>query len=287
MGGMMSFPDYPSEVWCERCFKTNKSCFYCSRPAAANELLRLDGTNVACKRCRNSAVSGQEEYEKLVDEIHPQIESILGRKFTRLPIRLVTPSEMTALAGSLKGTMLDPKADPYASKEVGDESEKPASGKGVAFLTPIEPPAMQVGGNERKSGHNLGLYIQSTGKREIALLDNLPSDVAWETISHELTHAWQNEHFPGNNDFFMVEGFAQLIARKICLRNYRSTRLNSIAERDDPYGHAYRVMHLFESEQGLEGIIKAFEARQLPPEFRTNSTTPFKEKEFIGTITIN
>ncbi|MGF1571500.1 MAG: hypothetical protein ACFCU1_00340 [Sumerlaeia bacterium] len=272
---MFRFPEDPSQAWCGSCYEKNPQCLFCNKPTSAEVLLQLDANNVSCKECRTTAVQGLQEYEELIDVIHPQVEQILGRTFKRIPVRLVTPSEMNVLMSTLQGSMPDPNIP---------EKSPANAGKGGSFLDPIEPQATKRVG---QFAHGLGLFIQRGNTREIVLLNNLPADMAWETISHELTHAWQNEHYPGNMDFYLVEGFAQVIARKICMRNYRSTRLNSIAEREDSYGHAYRVVHLLETEQGLPGILKALEERKLPPEFRTNSSQPYKEKDFVGTITIN
>jgi hypothetical protein len=256
-------------IWCAACFESTSKCYFCAKPAGEGST-PLDMHSTSCKSCSMFAIKGKAAYEKIIDEIHPQIEAQLGRTFKPIPLQVVTPEQMVALGHRLPTTT--------RKEETVAAAQKPA------FLEPINPPAIK----REAQGNNMGFYYNFNGERGIVLLDNLPEDKAWETISHELTHAWQDEHFPGNRDFYLVEGFAQFIARRICMQNYKSTRLDAIAERADDYGHAYRVVRLFHDEQGMEAVFKALEAREMPEAFRTNVSVPFTEEtEFRGTIVIH
>lgn len=227
--------------WCASCMNGNSKCFFCQKPYQTAGKVLEPGVGI-CTECSADSFNGIEIYEHLARTIHPQMEALLGKKFKPIAVRIVTPTEMNRIAARFQAKSTD------------------------TFLDPISASANPKPSNRRS---NLGLFTVENGKREIVVLNNLPDDMAWEVMSHEMAHAWQSEHYPNIPDFYLTEGFAQLVAQKICYQNFRRQNLRVLYYRDDAYGHAYRVVQMLEDREGFGAVMQSLENRQLPEGYRT------------------
>jgi hypothetical protein len=91
--------------------------------------------------------------------------------------------------------------------------------------------------------NELGLYKEDANERTIYILTSLPRAQFYETVAHELTHAWQAENTPKLTRDEIREGMAQWIAAEVL--KYKGhgfeRKLAHLEERDDyPYGTGYR-----------------------------------------------
>jgi len=224
-------------------------CHFCQEPHDEVGMILEEGKS-SCPKCAENSVVGSYAYDQLAAKIHPQIESMLGKEFEIITIRAVTPSQMAAY---MQGFI--------------NEAEGLAGNEG--YLDPIHAPAIT-----NDTVPNLGVFTRSGNKREILVINGLPEELAWEVLSHEMTHAWQDEHYPDVRDFYLVEGFAQLVAQKICYANYQRQRLNLLYYRGDDYGHAYRVIQTLEDREGFDAVMNSVRRGALPEDYQT---TPPKE----------
>ena len=91
--------------------------------------------------------------------------------------------------------------------------------------------------------NELGLYKENANERTIYILTSLPKAQFYETVAHELTHAWQAENTPRLKRDEIREGMAQWVAAKVLeYKGYGYKRkLAHLEERTDyPYGTGYK-----------------------------------------------
>ena len=90
--------------------------------------------------------------------------------------------------------------------------------------------------------NELGLYKEDANERTIYILTSLPRAQFYETVAHELTHAWQAENTPKLKRDEIREGMAQWVAAEVLKYKGRGfeRKLVHLEERDDnPYGTGY------------------------------------------------
>ncbi len=225
--------EYHKGQWCGFCFERSEKCSFCSRPMKTAAAHVLDGRQL-CADCYHSSISGTEAVNSIAHQIAPLYEEILGLPVTLPPIRVVLMEELTAVRNSL----------PTA------EGKSPTRRLGKPSPSPVLK--------------ELGLFSAQGRKKQILILDTQPEDIMWETIAHELAHAWQFEHFPHCTDPVLVEGFAQWMAEKICYRTHHRTGLQNLHNRDDEYGHAYRTVSNIEILKGERAVIEALSTNSVP-----------------------
>ncbi len=186
-----------------------------------------------CRNCAERALFGSETFVVISRQIRPFLENLLSR-----PLEM--PSVEAVTLGQLKQAMA------LASE---DESH--------GFLSPIVP----------EVAHELGLFIASGSSRRVLILDGLPTDSAWETIAHELAHAWQFQHYPQATDPLIVEGFAQWVAAEICRQTDKRSGLERLYRRGDDYGFGLRLIDRVEAELGRGAVLKVLNDNAFPPGF--------------------
>lgn len=220
-------------AWCGACFHRYEKCHFCGRPMDTISANLPEGRKI-CRTCFATGLRGETRARAIAATITPTLEGILGRGLPPVPIRIVDANELSATFAS--GHKLD-GAEENSSIEDGHLTE-------------------------------LGLFYNGGKKREILLLDFLPEDMAWETLAHEMAHAWQAEYYPGCEDWTVVEGFAQWVADKVCDQHGRRSGLQKLRERRDGYGRAYRIMAAIEARDGVAGVLETMRLGRIPGEFR-------------------
>lgn len=219
--------------WCAGCFHTHEKCHFCGRPMDATGAHLPDGRQV-CRACFSTSVEGQARVRQIAGKIRPLMQQILGKPLTPVPVRVVDTHELQRVYRG--GTRPD-----------------------GATNTSTAPQSVVS---------ELGVFRIEGGVREILILDALPEDMAWETIAHEMAHAWQAEHYPDCTEFDLVEGFAQWVAEKVCDHMGRRSGLEKLRHRQDAYGRAYRIVAAIEQNHGVGGIHRALRQNRIPAEFR-------------------
>lgn len=219
-------------TWCSPCFEGKSKCYYCQRPM--NEPARTaHAGHGMCGECAGHAVAGAEAFNQIARVVVPQMKELLVRDFQPPPIEPVS-------LGIMKKSLAEAKAGP--------------DGDVTSFLKPIVPPV----------AHELGLFLAAGDLRKILVLDSLPEDSAWETVTHELAHSWQYEHYPEATDPLIVEGFAQWVADKICWKNFKRSGLERLYNRQDDYGLGLRLMTKVETEFGRDAVFRTLKENRFP-----------------------
>ncbi|MCB2153724.1 hypothetical protein KQI84_02465 [bacterium] len=213
--------------WCADCFEHKLHCSTCGRPMDEPAASLFDGRHV-CRECYKTSVTGTEKLEEIRDELVPEFRKLFGRPVHPPPIRAVAASE-------LRGAMVE----------------------GEIYLPEDEEGKVPI-------VREMGLFRVRDGVQEILILDTMPEDMAWETVAHELAHAWHYQQHPMSRDPVIVEGFAQWTAEQLCYKTYHRTTLDRLRNREDFYGLAFRTMQQVELKDGTRGVLKALEENELP-----------------------
>lgn len=182
-----------------------------------------------CAGCEATAVHGIGQVMAIVRVAAPAIEELMGRPFVVPPVSVV---DMDGLD--------------RAVREAGIGSQ--GAGTGI---------------------RELGLFRARGRRQDILILDGLPEDLAWETVAHELAHAWQHQHYPRMRDPLLVEGFAQWVAEAVCHRFHRRSGLQKLRQRPDLYGQGFRLFQALEVAGGLDMVLEALAKDRVPDSFRT------------------
>ncbi len=100
-------------------------------------------------------------------------------------------------------------------------------------------------------GAEIGLYRYTSSGHEIYIMEDQEKDAAMGTLIHEMTHAWQTECCPRNQETTVKEGFACWVQYK-CLDKIGAYILaNSIKQQADPiYGVGFKKMLEWEDKVG-------------------------------------
>ena len=111
----------------------------------------------------------------------------------------------------------------------------------------------------------LGSFEAGEESHRLTLLRGITRAQTIQVLSHEWTHAWQEEHCPRGQDLLVREGFAQWVTGKVLEEIGLTKEFETLRTREDFYGEAYRWAAAFERESGQEGLIefvKETEARE-------------------------
>lgn len=100
-------------------------------------------------------------------------------------------------------------------------------------------------------GAEIGLYRYGNSGHEIYIMSDQEKDSALATLIHEMTHAWQTEACPRNQDIVVKEGFARWIEYKSLDKIGAYVLANSIKQHADPvYGVGFKKMLEWEDKVG-------------------------------------
>jgi len=114
-------------------------------------------------------------------------------------------------------------------------------------------------------GAEIGLYHFAGNCHDIFIMTDMSRDSVTGTVAHEMTHAWQTDFCPADQDLVLKEGFANWIAYKIMQKIGAFTYAQNILEHADPvYGVGFKKMLEWEDALGERGLVeKVKKARSL------------------------
>lgn len=101
---------------------------------------------------------------------------------------------------------------------------------------------LQAGG----AGAELGRFTDAAAGGRIQIRRHLPSDLAYETLAHELGHAWVAAHGRGGMPLLEEEGFCQWVSAKLLTARGMHRRRALLEARDDAFGRAYQAWRALE-----------------------------------------
>jgi len=223
--------EFREGAWCARCYEGSPKCDLCREPMSQRHASLPDGRHI-CQSCSADTVRGTENFLRIYREVRPTIVEFLARDFTDVPIRAADLNQIEQVLAEAR-----------------------------AYGASVPPRRMQ--GDRRVN--ELGLFRIFRGEPLILILDAIPVDLAYETVAHEMAHAWQTEHFPDVTEPVLIEGFAQWVAEHVCYRHHRRSGLVKLRERDDLYGHGFRVVRNVENRFGRDGVLELLRRNRLPP----------------------
>ncbi len=219
-------------LWCAACFEGSEKCYYCQRPMKARARTAHAGYGM-CADCAEQSLSGSEVYAAIARQTEPLLEEALTRPLDLPAVEAVTLGQLKlALANAREGAL-------------------------HGFLDPAVP----------EVAHELGLFLAQGQSRRILILDALPEDTAWETIAHEMAHAWQFQHYPQATDPLIVEGFAQWVAAEMCRQTEKRSGLERLYRRADDYGFGLRLIDRIDAELGRGAVFKVLQDNAFPAGF--------------------
>lgn len=118
---------------------------------------------------------------------------------------------------------------------------------------------------EAYRGAEIGLYHFAGNCHDIFIMTDMSRDSVTGTVAHEMTHAWQTDFCPADQDLVLKEGFANWIAYKIMQKIGAFTYAQNILEHADPvYGVGFKKILEWEDALGERGVVeKVKKARSL------------------------
>lgn len=103
---------------------------------------------------------------------------------------------------------------------------------------------------------HIGLY-RWEGGHSVYILTDMNRDKFFGVAVHELTHAWQMENAPMDQDIVIREGFASWVAYKILQMDGALIAASDIHNMADPvYGIGFKLMLDMEKTYGVNGLIE-------------------------------
>lgn len=114
-------------------------------------------------------------------------------------------------------------------------------------------------------GAEIGLYHYAGNCHDIYIMTDMSRDSVTGTVAHEMTHAWQTDFCPADQDLVLKEGFANWVTYKIMQKIGAFTYAQNILEHADPvYGVGFKKMLEWEDALGERGVVeKVKKARSL------------------------
>ncbi len=100
-----------------------------------------------------------------------------------------------------------------------------------------------------------GLFIQEGDRREILVMAGLPLQQTAGVMAHELAHAWQAEHCPGETSRLLREGFAEWVTYRVLLARGADKEAANLLRREDLYGRGFKRMLQIEKRSGKAAVF--------------------------------
>lgn len=210
-------------TWCAACYENQHKCQVCQAPVGRVAAWLPDGRHM-CTKCADSSITGSARMEEIAARVRPTMNRLLGREVERVTVRAVSLQELRRL--------------------------------------------FDRGGIQRSSNvpegfiQEMGLFRIDGRTKEIVILDTIPEDIVWETIAHEMAHAWQIQHYPECKEDLLCEGFAQWVAEQVCIVHGRTSTLPQLRTRTDLYGRGYRLFRDAHARGGRDEVFRLLERGQ-------------------------
>jgi hypothetical protein len=228
------------QVLCPKCASERPRCADCGEPIL-RKFYEIEGLpEKFCDRCYQT---------------HPHCK-LCGRPFNREDRKeavadLMCPrcrAEAVTDPGEIERVIA--KIERFLEDELGMKVDPKI---GIRLEGELECPGSV---SRNKSYRELGAFIQEGDRLEIVILENLPRPMLFETIAHELAHAWQAENAVAGQQIKIKEGFAQWVAGKVLRKNGFEGSLDSLRKREDLYGEGFRLMERIENRSGPGGVLR-------------------------------
>jgi len=102
----------------------------------------------------------------------------------------------------------------------------------------------------------MGKFVAKGGKEYIFILSDMPRGLCYETIAHELGHAWIHENVEPRPTPMLEEGFAEWVAAQVLRKKGYLNHLQKLEARDDLYGQGYQRFRDAEKRGGHRAVLR-------------------------------
>ena len=270
LGSRYWYDEMDGTCFCETCVRTKPKCFACGKPVGKDGV-KVKG-QVLCSKCASErprcADCGEPILQKFYEieglqekfcdrcyKTHPHCK-LCGRPFSRGESKMAAGDSMCprcraeAVSDLREIERVVARIERFLEDELGMRIDPRIEIRLAGDLEHLGPVS------QNKSFRELGAFIQEGNRSEIVILENLPRPMLFETVAHELTHAWQAEHAVTGQQIKIKEGFAQWVAGKVLQKNGFEASLDSLRKRKDLYGEGYRLMERIEKRSGPQGVLR-------------------------------
>jgi len=257
-------------VFCEECVRTRPKCFACGVPVGEDGM-KVYGQTL-CRECFLSrprcADCGLPILERYY-QVEGLDEKYCDRCYRNHPHCRICGRPFGDEKGSLKGSAeVCPKCraeavtDPLEVRRVFTEVRRFIEAD-LALKTPEgialelqEDLGATTAAAPLQTYRELGAFVRTGNKPRIVIQEGLPRPLLYETLAHELAHAWQSERAVRNQRLLVKEGFAQWVAGKVLAKYGHEAALRSLRSRSDLYGQGFRLMEGIERRRGTKGVVE-------------------------------
>ena len=152
---------------------------------------------------------------------------------------------------------------PMAEALMGDMQQALVNDYGMALKHPVETHLVEAEVMDELleespyRGAEVGLYTGiENGRHQIYVMQEWSVDLYLGIAAHELTHAWQEENAPANQDQVVKEGFAQWIRFKVHDLTGAYQLAEDIRNLADPvYGTGFHAVLDLEQAVGNDAVV--------------------------------
>lgn len=197
---------------CPSC-RARPKCCYCSLPCT--DPMLPDGRHI-CRKCRKTAVSDHGKVRRIFNKVRSDLSKLLGYdRSHRIELFVVDARQLNREAKSLY---------------------MPANGLRTGLMKYHLHTTVKRTSRGKKT-------ISKKTKCQIFILDNLPEDMLYDVIAHELTHDFLRHKVGKINDQSSEEGFCELAAAIYNQKRGKYYLNRAKSSNTDPvYGNGYRRM---------------------------------------------
>lgn len=219
---------------CTECMNLPR-CFSCLIPTPSN--IRLSGERVLCPVCARTSVASPAQAQTIFNEVRNTMRFSLGIA-TRHPIQfsLIDPVTLHRLSGARSEPLVEQGLFRYNVD--------------VERVTKRDYLGRKIGENLYKKNEAVWIYV----------LDHLPRSRMEHVMAHELAHDWMTAFYPGIQEEWIREGFAEYIAWRYNQYKKRHALNQRIENNPDPvYGEGFRRIRKIVQTRGFSGLKQFLE----------------------------
>lgn len=211
--------------FCDACKNSAHTCYICGMPIPSGTQPLSDGRYI-CGSCSKAAIRNSGQYEAILNDVIKRFDKI-GLHVKHKPTLNVVDLDM------LK--KIQKETDGISS--LGDKM-------GYYRCTKMQ------------GSNAFGRKYSSIIKADIYILENIPSDVAYRVLSHELAHAWHEERMDNRKPQLIIEGFAEWVSYSLLKQKGLKHMAKSMTGRNDVYGKGLKEMLKIQKKSGFKGVLE-------------------------------
>ena len=218
-----------SAFFCQKCSR-RPGCYYCAMPG--DRPAGKDG-RVICKKCRSTLVTSPKEVHSIFRQVRRDLAGMFKYDAKhKIELKIVSPDELNKQAGSIY---------------------MPENSKRMSLMRYSNKIT------EKRYSNGKVKRIVTDEKCQIFVLSNVPKDMLYDALAHELTHDYLRHNIGKVNDLALEEGFCELIAS---LYNQKRGKdyLNrqKEAQKDPVYGGGFRKMRaIYRKNRSFSETLKS------------------------------